>query len=104
MAAESHARADRFKRADEVLDSGGMTRGKRATPVALVVRDTFTMPADDHALLAQLIERAMAHKVRTTKSALVRAGLRALAGMSNAALTAVLTDVEPLKQGRRPVG
>jgi hypothetical protein len=64
------------------------------------VRDSFTMPPADHALIAQIKQRALALRHPAKKSEVLRAGLKALAAMGDAALQAVLQAVPPLKTGR----
>lgn len=65
-----------------------------------LVRDSFTMPADDWALIAQLKERAVAFKRPAKKSELLRAGLQALAALPDAKLKSSLDKLQPLKPGR----
>jgi hypothetical protein len=65
-----------------------------------LVRDSFTMPSADWDLIRQLKERALGFKRPTKKSELLRAGLRALAGLTDAKLQAALNTLEPLKVGR----
>ena len=64
------------------------------------VRDSFTMPPDDYALIAQIKQRALNLAHPAKKSELLRAGLRVLAGLGDTALLAALTAVPPLKTGR----
>lgn len=76
---------------------------KVAKPVKLkvkLVRDSFTMPADDWALIDQLKARAIGFKRPAKKSELLRAGLQVLAGLPDAALQAALDKLQPLKPGR----
>lgn len=68
------------------------------------VRDSFTMPEGDFALIATLKARLMAAKRETKKSELLRAGLHALAALDSAALLAALNDLEPVKVGRPKSG
>jgi hypothetical protein len=67
---------------------------------AKLVRDSFTMPQSDFALIAVLKERAIGFKRPTKKSELLRAGLQALAGLNDASLQAALNALAPLKPGR----
>jgi hypothetical protein len=69
-------------------------------PKEKLVRDSFTMPRSDFALIDQLKERALAFKRPTKKSELLRAGLQALVGLSDAQLKSVLAGLTPLKAGR----
>lgn len=65
-----------------------------------LVRDSFTIPKDEYAAIEMLKERAaaLAHPIK--KSELLRAGLKVLAGMSDAALRNALQAVPLLKTGR----
>ena len=64
------------------------------------VRDSFTMPEVDFALIATLKARTLAAKRATKKSELLRAGLHALALLDAARLVAALEQLEPVKIGR----
>lgn len=66
-----------------------------------VIRDSFTLPANDYDLIAKLQERALESRVYATKSELLRAGLHALAKMNTDEFIAVLKTVEKLKPGRK---
>jgi hypothetical protein len=68
------------------------------------VRDSFTMPVADFALIATLKARALAAKRETKKSELLRAGLHALAALNTGALLAALRALEPVKIGRPKSG
>ncbi len=68
------------------------------------VRDSFTMPEADFALIATLKARALsAHRV-AKKSELLRAGLHALAALATPALVTALSALEPVKIGRPKKG
>ena len=67
---------------------------------AKLVRDGFTMPAADHALIAELKLRLHGVKREAKKSELLRAGLQALALLDAASLAAALDRLEPVKTGR----
>ena len=68
------------------------------------VRDSFTMPEADFALIATLKARAMAGKRETKKSELLRAGLHALALLDTATLVAALGRLQAVKIGRPKSG
>lgn len=72
---------------------------KAKVRVALV-RDGFTMPEADFALIATLKARALAARREAKKSELLRAGLHALAALDGAALVQALNRLEPIKTGR----
>ena len=67
---------------------------------AKLVRDSFTMPATDFELIAQLKDKALGFKRPTKKSELLRASLQVLNGLSEARLKAALEALAPLKSGR----
>lgn len=69
-------------------------------PKEKLVRDSFTMPRSDFALIQQLKDRAMTFSHAPKKSELLRAGLHALAALPDARLQAVLQDLPALKSGR----
>ena len=68
------------------------------------VRDSFTMPQADFALIAALKARAMTGKRETKKSEVLRAGLHALAVLDTPALVAALGRLQPVKVGRPKSG
>lgn len=77
------------------------TVGKKALkPKEKLVRDSFTMPQDDYALIASLKDRALKFKRPAKKSELLRAGLHALQALPAPALRAALDSLTPLKAGR----
>lgn len=65
-----------------------------------LVRDSFTMPHQDYALIAALKERALEYKRPAKKSELLRAGLHALAKLTHGELGGALDALAPLKAGR----
>ena len=65
-----------------------------------LVRDTFSMPDSDYQLIAAILERSPAMAARSTKSEIVRAGLKVLYNMDDEDLGQVLTQVQRLKTGR----
>lgn len=80
----------------------GTTAAPKPTKVKKpkLVRDSFTIPKDEYAVLDELKQRCvkLAHPAR--KSELLRAGLKALAAMSDKALLATLQAVPAIKTGR----
>lgn len=65
-----------------------------------LVRDSFAMPTDEHAAIAQIKKRALQGAHAAKKSEILRAGLRLLAALSDAELLTQLRAVPPLKTGR----
>ncbi|MFO1329892.1 MAG: hypothetical protein U1F56_21210 [Rubrivivax sp.] len=68
------------------------------------VRDSFTMPPADFALIATLKARTLAAGRETRKSELLRAGLQALDALDTPALLAALGRLEAIKVGRPKKG
>ena len=58
------------------------------------------MPADDYALIATMKKRAIASGREIKKSELLRAGLKALAAMTEAAFAKTVGAVAAIKTGR----
>jgi hypothetical protein len=65
-----------------------------------VVRDSFTMPKHDFEKITELKAACLKNGVVVKKSELLRAGLAALAAMSEKKLLAVVASVEAVKTGR----
>ncbi len=68
-----------------------------------MVRDSFTMPADDYAKLNLLKIKCLENGIEVKKSELIRAGLIALSAMPDKALLSAVSDVERIKTGRPKV-
>ena len=69
---------------------------------AKLVRDGFTMPEADYALIAELKHRLHDVRREAKKSELLRAGLQALALLDAPSLAAALDRLTPVKTGRPP--
>jgi len=84
---------DRFNRADNVL--------LKPKEESAVIRDTFSLPPDDYALIESV--RAVARRADrdTTKSEVIRAGLHALTVMDAHQLIVVLNRLKKVKPGRK---
>jgi hypothetical protein len=65
-----------------------------------VIRDSFTMPVTDYALIAELKQHWLSAGMEVKKSQLLRAGLHALSRLSKSAQKRILTELEPVKTGR----
>ena len=65
-----------------------------------MVRDSFTMPKAEFAVLDVLKARATDLKTPTKKTEIIRAGIKALAAMSDVAFLAAVGAVPSLKTGR----
>ena len=67
---------------------------------AKLVRDSFTIPKDEYAVLAALKARALGLGQHVRKSELLRAGIQALAAMNDRTFLKAIADVPTLKTGR----
>ena len=65
-----------------------------------LVRDSFTIPKAEYLVLDQLKQRAGTLARLVKKSELLRAGIKALAAMPDAAFLTALADVPAIKTGR----
>ena len=65
-----------------------------------LVRDSFTIPKDEYAVLEALKARAAKLGRPTKKSEVLRAGVQALAGMTDSAFLASVGAVPTVKTGR----
>lgn len=65
-----------------------------------LVRDSFTIPKDEYAALETLKQRSAALGHPAKKSELLRAGIKVLAAMSEAALRSAVQAVPSIKTGR----
>jgi len=74
---------------------------KAATPKKIkVVRDSFSMPQEDYALLGKMKARAHDAGMPVKKSALLRAGLQLLDKCTAVQFKRVLAALTPIKTGR----
>jgi len=65
-----------------------------------LVRDSFTMPKDEYQVIDALKRRALGLEKQVRKSELLRAGIQALAAMSDRAFLKAVNEVPTLKTGR----
>lgn len=65
-----------------------------------LIRDSFKFPEAEYQAFDALKARCLQHGLAAKKSELVRAGLQALAALSDEALVAQVAGVEKLKTGR----
>ncbi len=70
------------------------------SPKLKLVRDSFTIPADEYAALDVLKRRALSLAHPAKKSEILRAGLQALSALTDEALLAALLAVHTIKTGR----
>ncbi len=73
---------------------------KKTDSKVKVVRDSFTMPQTDYALIAEIKQKALKAGLHVKKSELLRAGLRALDKLGAAQLKRAVASLEKIKTGR----
>jgi hypothetical protein len=65
-----------------------------------VVRDSFTLPKSELLQIGEMKKRALGLSVEIKKSELIRAGLQALASMTDASFKKALASIPTIKTGR----
>jgi hypothetical protein len=65
-----------------------------------LVRDSFTIPKAEYAVLDELKQRAALSGLPAKKSEILRGGIMALAALSDSAFLAAIRAVPPIKTGR----
>ena len=103
-AARSRDPAAKPQVAAVALPAGASRPAKPAKPVKpkkpKLVRDSFTIPKAEYVVLDELKLRSVKLARPVKKSELLRAGIKALAGMTDAGLLAALQAVPAIKTGR----
>lgn len=84
---------------EHITKPSQMRPSKRETGV---IRDTFSMPATDHAMIAEIRQLMIKeHALVLNKSEILRAGLHALRDFSPSARLRAAQSIETLKPGRK---
>jgi hypothetical protein len=98
----STQRATATKKAVKKTVKPSATANAQATRVkkTKLVRDSFTIPKNEYVVIDSLKKRAIAAGQAVKKSELLRAGIKALAAMSEIQFKAALSHVPPIKTGR----
>jgi hypothetical protein len=91
----------RFEKADSILMKIPATVLEVPPQNSAVIRDTFSMPPDDSALIETLRTTAAKEGRIASKSEIVRAGLHALNVFKGHELVEVLNRLEKVKPGRK---
>ncbi len=99
-AAKKKAPAKSTAPAKPAAAAGAPANGAAKAPKRKPVRDSFTMPRDEYAAIAELKLRLGKLGRLTKKSELLRAGIKLLAALSDAPLLRALQAVPPIKTGR----
>ena len=102
MKAEEEAVTDRFARADAHLGTSTPPPNAPLEEPSKVIRDSFTMPSSDYALIADIKERCLKAGTNVTKSEVLRAGLTALIKLDEPDLLQVIQSLSKVKTGRPP--
>ncbi len=92
----------RFDNIDSLLLKSTLIQKGKSTPKTLVVRDAFSMPEGDHALIAEVIGKALKSGHAATKSEVIRAGLHVLMRLTTIELIEIFNGLEKLIPGRKP--
>lgn len=93
---------DRFDKVDSILLRGpSTTTHEPLPPKSSVVRDTFSMPPSDYALIEKIRTAAAKEGTISTKSEVIRAGLHALDAFAGQELVCLLGQLEKMVPGRK---
>ena len=95
--------AERFSRAEVALGDSQPEAGrhKKKKRRKTVVRDTFSLPEEDYAIIEEIRQRLIReHAIVKNKSEVLRAGLKLLQALDSETLLEVAEQVESLKPGR----
>ncbi|QKJ66943.1 hypothetical protein HQN60_09685 [Deefgea piscis] len=82
------------------LDKASQLPAKKSAKKAKLIRDSFTFPESDYALIAALKQRVISAGLEVKKSELIRAGLNALSALADEELHKMLQQLEKIKTGR----
>jgi hypothetical protein len=83
----------KFDVADKVLIA-------QNTPTTKTIRDTFTLPEDDYAIIKHCRKRFLKQEVNVTKSEIIRIGLKVLEQMSDEEVGESYGLIRKIKIGR----
>ena len=84
----------------KVVNKTATATDKAKTSKVKMERDSFTMPKEEYAQIATLKKRLEGLGKPAKKSELLRAGLKLLSAMDDAALKATMATVPTIKTGR----
>jgi hypothetical protein len=101
VGSQDKALQDRFDKADSILMKSSANAVERAVPKPSVIRDTFSMPPNDYALIENLRSTAAKSGRIATKSEIIRSGLQALSMLEGPQLVAALNGLQKVLPGRK---
>lgn len=105
QAAAAAKRAPAKKAAQAAKPASTEKTGKPAKAKKVkLVRDSFTMPETEYAVIALLKKRCLKAGVSAKKSEILRAAVAGLAKLSDASVVAAIRRLEPIKTGRPAKG
>jgi|JI7StandDraft_1071085.scaffolds.fasta_scaffold17727_4 hypothetical protein len=95
---------ERFIKADGIFSASIEKESKELLdtikkPTDLVIRDTFSMPKKDADLISEVRLKCMKAGIDTTRSEVVRAGIRHLSQLQSEELCKMIEGIEKLKPG-----
>ena len=102
-AAPKPALAKKAEPAAKPASSGKAEKSVKAKKVKLV-RDSFTMPETEYAVIALLKKRCLKAGVSAKKSEILRAAVAGLAKLSDASVLAAIRRLDVIKTGRPAKG
>ncbi len=118
LRSEAQAVEDRFAKAERAMAprvpqerNGALGRGEtqrkavtseKRSPAKGRIRDTFSFPPDDHALIRDLRMRCAKGGEILSRSEIVRTALHVLHGLSDEHVLEAVEQIEKLKPGPRP--
>lgn len=82
------------------MASKSASSSKSKSIKARVVRDSFTMPGNEYAAIAELKQRCLTHGIAARKSEILRAALASFSALDDAAITRAVQLLEVVKTGR----
>jgi len=98
---QDEALQKRFEKADSILLKSAAPTPEKPLQRSAVVRDTYSMPPSDCALIDRLRTTAARVGCIASKSEIVRAGLHALCRLNGPDLVEVIKRLEKMKPGRK---
>jgi hypothetical protein len=98
---QDEALQERFDKADSILLKSAEPALEKIPQKSSVVRDTFSMPPADCALIETLRTTAARDGRIVSKSEIIRAGLHALCRLNGPDLVEVIKRLEKVKPGRK---
>lgn len=107
---EEKAVQSRFERAETALAKGGKKGASKGAgveeekkSVGKVIRDSFTMPEEDHALIERVRHMCLKKMMVVSKSEVLRAGIQFLNKLPEKDIIELIKNLPKVKTGRPPI-